>query len=95
MDTVFLQNGIDYLRWTDENGNTWEARLDEVEWFGKEVFEQMPIQDGLERNLSDWSVTFNDREGCALPEPTEEDYEYADSWFEGNGSAFAMPDFSI
>ena len=57
MDTIFLHNGIEYLRWTDENGDIWEARYDEVQWFGKECFEHYPEP---EDNLGSWSVTYEE-----------------------------------
>lgn len=70
MDTIFTENGIDYIRWTDEEGNTWTARYDEVQWFDKECFEQMP---GPEDLLGSWEVEFN------LPEDDEELIE-VDDW---------------
>lgn len=57
MDTIIYKHGIDYLRWTDENGNIWTARKDEVEWFGKECFEQMP---NPEDNLGKWEVCYDE-----------------------------------
>lgn len=74
MDTIFTENGIDYIRWTDKEGNIWTATLDEVEVFGKECFEQMPEP---EDNLGSWSVEFNlpeyDNELIEVDnEPTEE-----------------------
>lgn len=79
MDTIFEQDGIDFIRWTDDEGNIWTARYDEVELFGKECFEQWPR---IEDHLGSWSVEFKDKELSELPDPTDEDYEYVDSWFE-------------
>lgn len=40
MDTIIHQFGVDYLRWTREDGCVFEAVKEQVEFFGKEVFEQ-------------------------------------------------------
>lgn len=79
MDTIFQLDGIDYLRWTDNDGNTWEARLDEVEWFGKECFECMPEP---EDHLGSWGVEFNqDSISIELDEETEAEINEADPQF--------------
>lgn len=40
MDTTFYQFGVEYLRWTNKKGQTFEAVKEQVEFLGKEVFEQ-------------------------------------------------------
>lgn len=81
MDTIFIENGIEMLHWTDSEGNNWKAELDAVRFLGKECFEQ--ILTDLEIELgSSWEVTFKqDDEFSELPDPSDEDYEYVDSWY--------------
>ena len=79
MDILFERDGIEMLRWTDKNGDTWEAEFEDVKLFGKECFENYPRYEDF---LWNWSVTYNNPdENGLLPEPTDEDYEYADSFF--------------
>lgn len=73
MDTIFIENGIEMLRWTDSDGNTWEAEYDAVRFLGKECFEQVLTDLQIELGSS-WAVTFKDREISELPDPTDEDY---------------------
>lgn len=80
MDTIFIENGIEMLRWTDSEGNTWEAEYDAVRFLGKECFEQVLTDIQIELGSS-WAVTFKDDEMSELPDPTDEDYKYVDSWF--------------
>lgn len=58
MDQIIYKHGISFLRWKDENGNTWEAELDSVKFFGKECFEQMPNPEEI--FLGGYSVCYND-----------------------------------
>ena len=86
MDTIFIEDGIEWISWTDEEGNEWTAQLDEVQWFGKECFEQMPTAEDM---LGSYGVDFkNPDTNGLLPEPTEEDYEYADSFYEQDWESF-------
>lgn len=39
MEQIFEQFGIKYLRWT-KDGHTFEAVKEQVDFYGKEVFEQ-------------------------------------------------------
>lgn len=39
METTFYKFGIPYLRWTTKDGSIIEAVKEQVEFFGKEVFE--------------------------------------------------------
>lgn len=81
MDTLFIEDGIEMLSWTDKDGNTWKAEYDAVRFLGKECFEQ--VLTDLEVELgSSWEVTFKDNEMSELPDPSDEDYEYVDSWYE-------------
>lgn len=80
MDTIFIENGIEMLRWTDSEGNTWEAEYDAVRFLGKECFEQVLTDFEIELGSS-WAVTFKDNEMSELPDPTDEDYDYVDSWY--------------
>lgn len=57
MDTIINKHGIDFLRWTDKDGNIWEAELDAVKFFGKECFEQMPEPEDISAS---WSVTYDE-----------------------------------
>lgn len=75
MDKVFTRHGIDFISWKDAAGNTWEAEEHAVRFFGKETIEQMPEE------IYPWCVHFRDDELSELPTPTDEDYEYADSFF--------------
>lgn len=40
MDTTFYLFGVLYLRWTTKDGSVIEAVKEQVDFFGKEVFEQ-------------------------------------------------------
>lgn len=40
METTFYQFGVLYLRWTKKDGNVIEAVKEQVDFLGKEVFEQ-------------------------------------------------------
>lgn len=79
MEQIFYENGQKMLRWTDKEGNTWEAGYEECEFFGKECFEQMPEPDD---NLGSWKVKFNEERLTDCLITTEEDYDYAEDFAE-------------
>lgn len=75
MDTIFIKHGIEFIRWTDENNDIWEAELEAVKFFGKECFEQYPGYHEGDPNLGSWSVTY-DEENLPNYEPvTDEEWE--------------------
>lgn len=56
METTFYQFGVLYLRWTNHKGIVFEAVKEQVDFLGKEVFEQ-----DLEDDCDDLNVCLPDR----------------------------------
>lgn len=73
METTFYQFGVEYLRWT-KNGHTFEAVKEQVEFFGKEVFEQdfEDMQDEYDTDADGMIV---------VPEELQESFKASLTWF--------------
>lgn len=73
MDTIIIKNGIEFLRWTDAEKNIFYAELDAVKFFGKEFFEEQP----LDTFIGAWQVVYAGEEQADWDNLPDCLFEYA------------------